>query len=162
MTQTAITHGHLIDINRQLLDVPKLPDEARGERLRELHEQATSWMLQCKNLLTTIEAAAFEHISATHEDIPLGPDRRWTIGKDKKTRSLDDTAILHAILEATQGDVGRLTTGPDGVLGSQPWKPATVKSIIGTEAFERLFKTTYDETLKLKVIDDTHLRAFRG
>jgi len=48
------------------------------------------------------------------------------------------------------------------VLGSQPWKPATVKSIIGTEAFERLFKTTYDETLKLKVIDDTHLRAFRG
>jgi len=162
MTNTAITHGHLIDLNRQLLDVPRLPDEVRGERLRELHEQATSWMLQCKNLLTTIEAAAFEHISTTHEDIQLGPDRRWTIGKDKKTKSLDDTAILHAILEATQGDVGRLTTGPDGVLGSQPWKPATVKSIIGTEAFERLFKTTYDETLKLKVIDDTHLRAFRG
>ena len=162
MTNTAITHGHLIDLNRQLLDVPRLPDEVRGERLRELHEQATSWMLQCKNLLTTIEAAAFEHISTTREDIPLGPDRRWTIGKDKKTKSLDDTAILHAILEATQGDVARLTTGPDGVLGSQPWKPATVKGIIGTEAFERLFKTTYDETLKLKVIDDTHLRAFRG
>jgi len=162
MTNTAITHGHLIDLNRQLLDIPRLPDEARGERLRELHEQATSWMLQCKNLLTTIEAAAFEHISATRQDIPLGPDRRWTIGKDKKTKSLDDTAILHAILEATQGDVGRLTTGPEGVLGSQPWKPATVKGIIGTEAFERLFKTTYDETLKLKVIDDTHLRAFRG
>ena len=155
------THGPLIDLHRTLDRVTDLREGERSEVLRDLHARAAEIKRDAQRLIDAIEAAAFDHIVATGQDIQLSETARWTIGKDKKVKSLDDTAILHAILEATQGDVARLTTGANGVLGSQPWKPATVKQIIGAEAFERLFKTEYSEQLRLKVVDEHAITQFR-
>lgn len=155
------THGPLLDLYRTLDKSATLQDGERGEVLRDLHARAAEIKRDAQRLIDAIEAAAFDHIVATQQDIQLSETARWTIGKDKKVKSIDDTAILHAILHATQGDVERLTTGANGVLGSQPWKPATVKQIIGEEEFNRLFKTEYSEQLRLKVIDDNSMMSRR-
>ena len=152
------THGPLLDLYRTLDKSATLQDSERSEVLRDLHTRAAEIKRDAQRLIDAIEAAAFDHIVATGTDIQLSETARWTIGKDKKVKSLDDTAILHAILEATQGDVERLTTGANGVLGSQPWKPATVKQIIGAERFEELFRTEYSEQLRLKVVDEHAIR----
>ncbi len=150
----------LCDINTGSLAAP--------DQLRELHSSVRCHLAQLRELLKQVEEVAIEHIEATGEDIDLGDGKRWYVGSEKKVRGKDDTAILHAILAAVEGDVGRLTTGADGVLASSPWKHGAVKSLIGQEQFDALFETTITASLEtgavkkvLKVSDPARNGAIR-
>ncbi len=153
-------HQSLYAINTGSLTAPN--------QLRELHSAVRSQIGKMRELLAQVEAAAIEHIEATGEDIDLGDGKRWYVGSEKKIKSKDDSAILHAILQAVEGDVGRLTTGADGVLASSPWKHGAVRNLIGQEQFDALFETTITASLEtgavkkvLKTFDATRNGAMR-
>ncbi len=138
------------------------------DQLRELHSTVRSHLAQLRELLVQVELAAIEHIEATGEDIELNDGKRWYVGSEKKVKGKDDTAILHAILRAVEGDVERLTTGADGVLASSPWKHGAVKALLGQEQFDTLFETTITASLEtgarkkvLKVSDPARNGAMR-
>lgn len=137
-------------INDSLCQIASDQPDA-GDQLRVLHSTAKSHAAKLRELIAAIEAAAIEHIEATGEDIALEDGKRWYIGVKKKVAPIDDTAIAHAILKATEGDVGRFTTGADGVLCANPWKQGAVKSIVGVETFATLFTTTIEKELNTGV-----------
>ena len=137
-----------------------------GEQLRELHGAAKAAQVRLRALITLIELSCIEHIEATGKDIELEDGKRWYIGNDKRVKAIDDTMILQAILEASGGDVMKLTTGEFGVLASSPWKNGAVKNLIGQAKFDQLFTTSVVKSLEtgavvkvLKVADPAFLKG---
>ena len=137
-----------------------------AQELRELHSAAKSAQTKLRELVTLIEQSAIEHIEATGQDIELNDGKRWYVGNEKKIKPIDDTMILQAVLEASGGDVMKLTTGEFGVLASSPWKHGAVKQLIGDTKFSELFTTTIVQSLEtgkaakvLKVADPAFLKG---
>jgi len=157
-TSTAITpadpsHGYLLDAERQLARLGEIAIEAKPEALLRLHRQCTEIRRQATTMIGLIEGAIKEHIITTGSDVQIDENMRWYVAPERKVKSIDDDAVAHAVLKATDGDLGRFTTGPDGVLKSQPWKPATVRKLIGEALYEELFRTEMGTELVLKVHD---------
>ena len=157
-TSTAITpadasHGYLIDAEKQLARLGDIAEAARPEALLRLHRQCTEIRKQATTMIGLIEGAIKEHIITTGSDIQIDEHMRWYVAPERKVKSIDDDAVAHAVLKAADGDFSKFTTGPDGVLKSQPWKPATVRKLIGEETYEQLFRTEMGTELVLKVHD---------
>ncbi|CAB4184544.1 hypothetical protein UFOVP1575_24 [uncultured Caudovirales phage] len=111
-------------------------------QLREVYSQAKATAAKLRELIGLIEESIIEHIDTTGEDIELEDGKRWYVGTERKTKAIDDSSVLLAIVQASQGDISKLTTGKDGVLAANPWKNAAVRSLIGEDKFCELFKTT--------------------
>ena len=163
-TTTAITpadpsHGYLLDAERQLARLGDITEAARPEALLRLHRQCTEIRKQATTMIGLIEGAIKEHIITTNTDVQIDENMRWYVAPERKVKSIDDDAVAHAVLKAAAGDLGKFTTGPDGVLKSQPWKPATVRKLIGEETYEQLFRTEYGTELVLKVHDNRFGKA---
>ena len=126
---------------RDLLADITLGQPSSGVRLRNIHQVARCYIARLREVVAEIEEAAIEHIEATGEDISLENGLRWYVGVERKTTARCDDEVLKAILNASGGDVSRLTTGVDGVLVSSPWKNGTVRQLVGDETFDRLFAT---------------------
>ena len=152
-------HGHLIDAEQQLARLNELADEAKPEALLRLHRHCTEIRKQATTMVALIEGAIREHIMTTGQDIQIDENTRWYVGNERVVKSIDDDAVAHAVLKAADGDIGKFTTGPDGVLKSQPWKPATVRKLIGDDEYERLFRTDIGTSLVLKVHDSRFGKA---
>ena len=147
------SHGYFIDAEHTLARIGSMPESGRPEALLRIHKQVGEIKRQAQAIIGMIEAAAKEHILATGKDIEIDENSRWYVAPKKTTKSIDDSAIAHAVLKAADGDIGKFTTGPDGVLCSQPWKPATVRKLIGEALYEELFRTEMGTELVLKVHD---------
>lgn len=163
-TSTAITpadpsHGYLLDAERQLARLGDIAEAARPEALLRLHRQCTEIRKQATTMIGLIEGAIKEHIITTNSDVQIDENMRWYVAPERKVKSIDDDAVAHAVLKAAQGDLSKFTTGPDGVLKSQPWKPATVRKLIGDDEYERLFRTDIGTSLVLKVHDSRFGKA---
>ena len=138
---------NLEDIQNQLVAI-NIGSEDAPELLREVMSHAKSQASVLRDLTRHIEQAIIEHIETTGLDIELLDGKRWYVGKDKIIKSNDDTAVMHAVLDATGGDVAKFTTGADGVLASSPWKFGAVKTLLGEDRFATLFTTTYKTSLE--------------
>lgn len=132
-------------------------------QLREVYSQAKATAANLRLLIGLIEESIIEHMDTTGEDIELEDGKRWYIGTERKTKAIDDSAVLLAIVQASQGDIAKLTTGKDGVLAANPWKNAAVRSLIGEDKFCELFITTTTASLEtgkavriLKTADPTN------
>lgn len=147
------SHGYLVDAEHTLARIGSLPESGRPEALLRIHRQVAEIKRQAQAMIGMIEAAVKDHILTTGVDIEIDENSRWYVAPKKTTKSIDDSAIAHAVLKAAEGDLGKFTTGPDGVLCSQPWKAATVRKLIGEDAFDQLFKTEVTTELVLKVFD---------
>lgn len=147
------SHDYLIDAEKQLARLGEIAIEAKPEALLRLHRQCTEIRRQATTMIGLIEGAIKEHIVTTGSDIQIDEHMRWYVAPERKVKSIDDDAVAHAVLKAADGDLGKFTTGPDGVLKSQPWKPATVRKLIGEALYEELFRTETGTELVLKVHD---------
>jgi hypothetical protein len=132
-------------------------------QLREIYSHAKATAANLRLLIGLIEESIIEHMDTTGEDIELEDGKRWYIGTERKTKAIDDSAVLLAIVQASQGDISKLTTGKDGVLAANPWKNAAVRSLIGEDKFCELFTTTTTACLEtgkairiLKTADPTN------
>lgn len=150
----------------KVLHAISIGGDTSSEQLRDLHASAKNAQARLRELVTDIEESIIEHIEATGSDIELNDGKRWYIGSDKKTKAKDDSLVLHAILEASGGDISKLTTGDDGVLASSPWKHGAIKHLIGQHRFDELFETTVTKSLEtgkaikvLKVADPKFLKG---
>lgn len=136
-----------LDIETSLLAI-NVDEPDAGERLRDLHVSAKIEITRLKELVSSIEACLIDHIIATKKDVEIGIGRKWYVTQEKKTVCINNDAVLYAVLEASGGDVSKLSSGANGVLVASPWKYNAVKSIVGIEKFNELFKTVYSKDAK--------------
>ena len=87
-------------------------------------------------------------------------DLRYYVGKDKKVKVEDKEAVVKALLNSCGGDISALCEA----LASEPFKYATVKSLVGPEKHKELFDISYTSDIKtgapkkkLKVVDKNFL-----
>ena len=94
-----------------------------------------------RNLAIELDALLINYMRANACDIAISDTERLYVGTTRVTKSIDDQEILMAILEAGNGNMELLTTGADGMLGSQPWKAGAVRALIGDAKFAQCFTT---------------------
>lgn len=78
-----------------------------------------------------------------HGDIVIG-EIRYYVGEEKVVKCIDKGGTLESLLDATAGDFEAVC----GMLSSDPFKYGAVRTAIGTERFDKFFKT--DKRIDLK------------
>jgi hypothetical protein len=120
--------------------VPPRSPETDRELLR-WRDAVLANMRKARAEVTQMEAALLAYMDAHACDLVISDTERLYVGHTKTTRSVDDQGILMAILEAGGGNLELLTTGPGGMLASQPWKHGAVRELIGEQKFGACFST---------------------
>ena len=85
-----------------------------------------------------LDAITTKHID-NFGDIEMGEGMRLYVTTVQSWKSNDDRDVLQEVLEANGGDLSVLSSGPDGVLVSQPWKSGAVKKCVGEKIYFSLF-----------------------
>lgn len=85
-----------------------------------------------------LDVIAMKHIDE-YGDIEMGDGMRLYVTTVQSWKSNDDRDVLQEILEANGGDLSVLSSGPTGVLVSQPWKSGAVKKCVGEKIYLSLF-----------------------
>ena len=95
-----------------------------------------------RELDAQIEAAVIQWINQ-NGDIEVG-DIRYYVGTEKTTKCIDPRRTLEAVFDAVGADFDSFL----GTLVSQPFKPATTRTIVGDDVADSLFVTSTQEDVK--------------
>ena len=145
-------------MNSTAYDLPaisKLLDLIGAERsedndraLLRVRDRAIVSMRIARELMASVDAALIDYMTLNQCDLQISDTERLYVGTTRVTKSVDDQEIVMAILEAGNGNMELLTTGSDGMLGSQPWKHGAVRALIGDAKFAQCFTTETKLDLK--------------
>ena len=145
-------------MNSTAYDLPaisKLLDLIGAERsedndraLLRVRDRAIVALRTAREMMADVDAAIIDYMTLNQCDLQISETERLYVGSTRVTKSIDDQEILMAILEAGNGNMELLTTGADGMLGSQPWKAGAVRALIGDAKFAQCFTTETKLDLK--------------
>jgi len=121
----------------------------RNERdLLRARDAASVLVRKAREVQAQVDEMLIDYMTLNKCDIQISDTERLYIGITKVTKSTDDQEILMAILEAGNGNMELLTTGPGGMLASQPWKHGAVRDLIGDAKFGKCFSTETKNDVK--------------
>ena len=121
--------------------------DANERGMLRMRDELSILLRTVKQLQAELEQAMVEHIDE-HGDIAIDADERLYVGKTMVHKSIDDQAILMAVLEVGNGNLELLTTGEGGMLASQPWKHGALTKLLGKERVAALFETSWRHDIK--------------
>ena len=127
--------------------VPARSPETERELLR-WRDEVLANMREARAEVAQMEAVLLAYMDHHACDLVISDTERLYVGQTKTTRSIDDQGILMAILEAGGGNLELLTTGPGGMLASQPWKHGAVRELIGEQKFGECFRVEVKVDMK--------------
>lgn len=121
--------------------------DANERKMLRMRDDLSVLVRTVKQLIEQLEQVMIEHIDE-HGDIVIDADDRLYVGKTIVHKSIDDQAIVMAILEVGNGNLELLTTGEGGMLASQPWKYGALNILLGKERMSSLFATSWRQDIK--------------
>ena len=121
--------------------------DANERKMLRMRDELSVLLRKVKEIMAKLEQVMVEHIDE-FGDIAVDADERLYVGKTVVHKSIDDQAILMAVLEVGNGNLELLTTGEGGMLASQPWKHGALTKLLGKERVNALFETSWRQDIK--------------
>lgn len=144
------------------LRVGELDEHAGGDDVLLWLDRAAAFVAAAKALQSGVYKVAVAWIQINGE-LRLGEHVRFGVGHQRVVRCLDQTATLHAALDALSGDLD----GVGALLAAGAWKHGACRQVLPAVAFNRLFVTEVRAKLvdgrapeqRLIRLDDRYVRA---
>jgi hypothetical protein len=147
------------DIIQFEVSIDALTPASQMEELLELRAKVEQFTAAAKQVKAAIDQKMIDWI-AVNGDIEIDTIRYY-VGYDKKVSCKNKAETLEAIMNETAGD-------EDAIMGcfvSEPFKPGTVKTLVGNERYLQLFDIDTRPVLKdgkparkkLKRVDSTFI-----
>lgn len=125
----------LADLVAQIEDPGEQTNPASKDLAADMLGKVDALKQRTRELATRAEEIACGVIQL-HGDIVIG-DVRYYVGTEKTVKCANKAGTLESLLDATGGDFEAVC----GMLSSDPFKYGAVRTAIGEERFDTLFKT---------------------
>ncbi|MCR4331803.1 MAG: hypothetical protein NUV34_03740, partial [Sulfuricaulis sp.] len=118
-----------------------IPEDAPADKVAEMLDWILCLGATVRDAKKQFDEQIISWIQA-NGDLTIG-DKRYYVGPEKTTKSIDNARTLEALLTATDGDVQAIA----GLLSSQPYKHGSCRGVLGDQ-WDKCF--IVEEKLDLK------------
>lgn len=135
-----------------------VPGEATPEQFGEAASKVQALKDAVAEISDLLNTTMVEHIQATGNPIPAGPDMEWRLSRTKRVKCRNPAQAVTTLLEITGGDLDAVGE----CLAANPLKHGAVRSRMEQaevlKKYDEMFEESWSEKAELKQINKRFIK----